>query len=477
MKLERTSLILLLSRISTTGLGFLGTIYYARELGAAVIGTFFLVQSLVGIFSVPADLGVQGAAEKRISEGGDSGELFTSAVLLMLLSYTVISLLVVFFSEYVSQYLGAQLIQEILVLLLVSIVSQLALSLLRGELKIGLSAVLEGIRATVTLIISAALIFAGYEVEALIYGVVAGSVSLLPVAWAWTETRFALPSKRHVLSIFSFSKYNMLLRTSGLIYNWLDVLVIGFFLSQSHVGIYEVAWKVSSVSILVSSSISQVIFPNFSKLFSNGKLEEIEQNITDAITYSLIIPIAVFFGSLPLASELLSLVYGAEFGAGAVVLIILLAERLVHAFYNTIYSVMMAGDRPREAFKISVISIGVNVGLTVVLVPIYGIAGAAIAMLISYVINAALYYFQTMKLFNMNIVLPINNIAWLVGSAGLMTGTVWVLKSVVAAQSIVTLGALISAGGITYVVLLSANRELRDRFTALLPESFGNDNL
>ncbi|OAQ54139.1 hypothetical protein HTG_01000 [Natrinema mahii] len=461
MGYERTSVVLFLSRVSTAALGFLGTIYYARTLGPAIIGVFFLVQSLVGVLSVPADLGVQGAAEKRISEGGDNSELFTSALLIMAVSFGVISVLVLLMSKTITEYLGSPLIWELLLLLFATVLSQLVLSLLRGELKIEISAILEGVRAIVTIVMSVALILYGLEVKALIFGGVVGSASILPLAWIWIDSNLSTPSLKHLESIYSFSKYNMLVRSSGLVYGWIDVLVIGFFLSEMYVGVYEIAWRVSAVSILASGAIAQVVFPNFSRLFAEGDKKTVEDTVPSAITYSLLIPIAIFFGSLPLSTDLLSLVYGPAFGMGGVVLILLMAERTVHSFHNIIFNILMAGDKPATAFKISAISIIANVSLNIILIPLIGIVGAAIAMLSSYILNASLYYLSVPRLLDLEIRVPVKNIFWMVASGALMAVIVWLLKSTIAVQSLVSLGVLIGVGGVVYFVLLITNPDFR----------------
>jgi peptidoglycan biosynthesis protein MviN/MurJ (putative lipid II flippase) len=129
---------------------------------------------------------------------------------------------------------------------------------------------------------------------------------------------------------------------------------------------------------------------------------------------------------------------------------------------------MMAGDRPDEAFRISALSIATNAGVTVLLVPIYGITGAAIGMFLAYLLNAVLYYHRVPRLLDVQIDLPGKHIAWILGAAVLMTGAVWALKSVLQPRSLLTLGTVVGVGGLLYAGLLLANSELRRSFAHVL---------
>ena len=448
MEIERSSIIVVGCRIISAGLGFVGTIYYARKLGPVVLGSFFLLQSLVGILGVPADLGVQGALEKRISEGEDQNQLFTASLFFMSSSFIAILLSSLLFRKYINSYLNAPLFWELIALLLVTIFTQLYLSALRGELKITQSALLNALASLATLTITVALLIIGLRIYALIYGILTGRVAVILLSSYLVDLSLKRPEKKHFSRVFSFSKYNMILRTSGLIYSWTDVVVIGWFLSNAAVGVYEIAWRVSMLSILTSDAIANIIFPNFSKLHAEDRLPDIERTIPKAITYSMIVPIGIFFGALILSENVLSVIYGSSFATGSIVLIILLGERILHSFYKTLFNVTMAFDQPHVAFRISFISILVNIVLNIVLVPIMGIEGAAVAMLVAYMISAILYYRHVRR--EIRFMLPTRNILWMVASGGIITGLLALFSQYVGEYSIYTLLITILTGGLLY---------------------------
>ena len=83
MRIGQTSFTVFVSKIVGSGLGFVATIYIARELGAEVLGYYSLVVAMVAWLKLAGHMGVSSAVTKRISEGRDQSEYFSAGVLLI----------------------------------------------------------------------------------------------------------------------------------------------------------------------------------------------------------------------------------------------------------------------------------------------------------------------------------------------------------------------------------------------------------
>ena len=57
--------------------------YFARAVGAGVLGAYFLFIAYLGIIGLMADGGIGGAAVKRISEGEEPDAYFSAFVVLI----------------------------------------------------------------------------------------------------------------------------------------------------------------------------------------------------------------------------------------------------------------------------------------------------------------------------------------------------------------------------------------------------------
>ena len=75
---RRQSLISLFWSIAYTVIGFFSTMYFARVVGAGVLGAYFLFMAYYGIISMLSEGGFGGAAVKRISEGEEPDAYFSA---------------------------------------------------------------------------------------------------------------------------------------------------------------------------------------------------------------------------------------------------------------------------------------------------------------------------------------------------------------------------------------------------------------
>ena len=78
--IQRQSLVSLIWVLVFTSAGFLSTIYFAKTVGADILGAYFLFIAYYSIFTTISDGGLGGAAVKRISEGEEQNEYFSAFV-------------------------------------------------------------------------------------------------------------------------------------------------------------------------------------------------------------------------------------------------------------------------------------------------------------------------------------------------------------------------------------------------------------
>ena len=113
------------------------------------------------------------------------------------------------------------------------------------------------------------------------------------------------------------------------------------------------------------------------------------------------------------------------------------------------------------------LSAGINIGLNIILIPIFGILGAAVATLVSVTLNAILSYFYLSR--HMKIFLEQRSILNIVIAAIVMGGAVLVFRAVTGIPSLVSLLGIIAAGAIIYfLVLFRIDPKLRQEAGDLL---------
>jgi len=461
MDIARSSLKLFIARVGASGLGFLGLTYFARELGAGTMGAFFLFQALLGILAIPADFGLRGAVEKRISEGESAGAYLASAIVLKTIPLTVIILGIIAFQGYINRYIGAPIAIYLAAGIVLQEAAKLSVVVLKGELRVGETAVLQLTRQVAWVGIGGLLITYGFEAKALVFSLLTG----LGIVMFWgghkTSVSLATPSVTHARSLVNYGKYNVVSSTGGYFFNWMDVAILGVFLTQVHVGAYETAWRVTSITILLSTSLATTLFPQISRWDAENAKERIEGVIRESITPALLLVVPAFFGTLVFSREILGLVFGPEFTIASTVLIILAGERILQSIHVILGRALQGINRPDLAAKATVVSIALNLSLNVILILSIGLVGAAIATAVSFLVNTLLHSYYLSKFVEIDI--PYSEVSWCVISAAIMAISLFGIRSVVAFDSLSRLILGIGLGAVIYFVLVISSGSIRTK--------------
>ena len=159
-------------------------------------------------------------------------------------------------------------------------------------------------------------------------------------------------------------------------------------MSNADVGIYRTAFQLTSVATFTTLAFHTVLYPKISNWGTQGQIAEIENSLARAWTYSLFLAIPTCIGGWILGEKLLYYLYGASFVEGAPALFFLLLVQVVNVFMFLGTMSLTALNRPKDAFWITVIAAIANIILDLVLIPVIGITGAAVATLIAMTLNA-----------------------------------------------------------------------------------------
>ncbi|MFB6202761.1 MAG: flippase [Halorhabdus sp.] len=462
MNFTHSSLKLFGSNVARTAIRFLGIAVFARVLGASEMGMFFLFQALLGMIAIPADFGFRGAIEKRISEGTDRSTYLTTAFAVKLVPMTLVVGLVLLFRDAINGYIGAEFALLLAVAIVIQDVSRLSVIVLRGELRVGETAVLRATRWAVWFGVSALLVSQGLGIEALIYGLLAGLGVMLVWGWYRVSIPLGTVSLAHARSLFAYGRWGVVSRVGWYFYSWMDVAIIGYFMTQADVGAYEVAWRMTLVVMLLSRSIATTLFPQASRWDAEDAYERIEDMIRKTITPSMALVIPSFFVTLVYARELLGLVFGPEYTVAWLVLIVLMGEKLLQSVHTILGRSLQAVDRPDLAAYATVASITVNLVLNVALVVEFGILGAAVATATSFVLNTLLHASFLSRFVTIDF--PWTEVGWCTAVALVMAGVLSGVGTVVTVDTLPRLLAVLALGTGIYGLGTMAHPSLRRKF-------------
>jgi len=479
MKIGQTSFVVFVSKILGSAIGFLATLYFARKLGAEVIGIFALILTIVRWLMISGQLGIAKALEKRLSEGKQRGEFLSAGILLVLSLTIVISIGIVLAEPLLDQYVGefdqyvdVSIIWPIIAILVVRLFYRSVQWTLGGERKVYLKGILQPISIGATSLIQVLLVVAALGLMGMILGYVIGSILVGLFGLYWVSTRPARPGKQHFLSLFDFAKYSWLGSLKSRAFNQVDVLLLGVFVPSALVGVYTIAWTIAKFLELFSTAISSTMFPEISYNSAQNADQSVAGLVEDALAYTGLIAIPGLVGGFILAERLLRL-YGDEFTQGAAVLGILILAILVYSYQAQLMNTLNGIDRPDIAFRINVTFILINAVLNLILIPQFGIEGAAIATALSAIFGFGLAFRAVSRLIDFQP--PLGEPTRQVVAAAVMGGIVWgVLRWIEYTgqfqYNAIIVTVLVSCGALIYfLILLVISTRFRETVDRNLP--------
>lgn len=402
MRIGQTSLIVFVSKVIGSLAGFVATLYFARHLGASVLGMYSLVLAIVGWVGIVGKVGVTGAIGKRMSEGEEPNEFFTAGSSSLLVMFLLVSVLILTFRELLETYVGHPVGVFVVFMLFANLLNGLGTATLTGKHLVHISGLLTPVQMISKSVSQIALVFVGLGLTGMLSGYILGHLLVGVVALWITGLSFRLPSRQHFEEIISYAKYAWLgsveQRTTG----WADITILGLFVSSDLIGIYSVAWTISTFLHIFGSAIGSAVFPEISNVTAEGEQQNAAPILKDALSYGGLILIPGLVGATIVGPRILR-IYGQEFTVGGTVLTILVFAVLLRSYQEQLITTLNAMDRPDLTFKVNGISVISNLFLNLTLVYYFGWVGAAIATALSSVIRLVLSYRYTAKLINFDL--------------------------------------------------------------------------
>lgn len=158
----------------------------------------------------------------------------------------------------------------------------------------------------------------------------------------------------------------------------LDLLFLGLFCPLREVGIYAVALRIQTLIYLPHYAISQIFSPIVAELYARKEIREIESLYQTVTKWTASFSIPIFL-TIALFYEPILGIFGKEFHGAALTLIVLgIGNSMADAFGLSGQIITMIG-RPGVNLLNSIVTACTSIGLYFLLIPPYGIVGAAVA--------------------------------------------------------------------------------------------------
>ncbi|TFG44225.1 MAG: flippase [Bacteroidia bacterium] len=401
--IRRQSIVSLIWQIALTFIGFLSTIYFAHAVGASVLGGYFLFLAYLSIISLVTDGGFGGAAIKRISEGEEQDGYFSAFVILRSVFVILVVIVLIAFRSYFVDLNEAGTFIWLILALTVGILVGVVQSGINGCGKMGISATAGFINSFSRIIVQVIAVFLGYGVAGLTGGFVVGLVVSSIVQLRFFDLHFVRFGWRHIKSLATFSVWVFLISSGAIVFSTADTVMIGYYLSNADVGVYRIILQFTLLASFTTVELGSTLYPKISRWGKTDDAGLIEKSLSRAFTYSFVIAIPTLVGGFLLGDKLLYYFYGAEFGEGYLIMVVLLIVQIVNIFYYFFTIYLTALDHLKDLFKITVVAVVANIALNASLIPLIGIVGAALATLVTMGLNAILAMWVLSKILTIRV--------------------------------------------------------------------------
>jgi O-antigen/teichoic acid export membrane protein len=196
--------------------------------------------------------------------------------------------------------------------------------------------------------------------------------------------------------LFAFSFPLLFAGIAGLVMGWTDTLMLGYFSSSADVGIYNAALPTAQVIRAVPGALGVIFFPVVSELYARDKIDDLRRtySVVTKWMFSLIFPAFLLVVLFP--DKIIKILFGAEYIAGATALSILMFGFMISAVVGPAGEILRTYGRTKTVMMTNYLGAAINLGLNLLLIPIYGVNGAAIAtgfcLALLYILNFLFAY-------------------------------------------------------------------------------------
>jgi len=174
------------------------------------------------------------------------------------------------------------------------------------------------------------------------------------------------------------------------IFMWSDILIVSALMAPPDVSIYFAAQRSMSLAAFVRFAFMMVLARDLSLAKAGRDTRHFQDKVTRASTWTFWLMVPAVLVTIAAGYPLLSM-FGPEFTSGYPIMLVLGAGFLFQAVIGQAQDLMIILGHQRTNIAIGIGSIALNVILSVVLVPHFGILGVAIATAATYGARAIVY--------------------------------------------------------------------------------------
>jgi len=158
-----------------------------------------------------------------------------------------------------------------------------------------------------------------------------------------------------------------------------DILVLGMFRDDSEVGIYRVAVQMATLVTFALQVVNSIQGPHIAHLYAKGEMRRLQVMATKSSQAMLLVTLPIVLVLVAFVAPIIRAVFGPEYEAAYVPMVILCAGQLVNTSAGSVASLLNMTGHERDTTQAIFLGATANVVLNFSLTPVWGMMGAALA--------------------------------------------------------------------------------------------------
>lgn len=394
-QLAASSAVILLASVFGNGLNYLFGMYLARTLGPVDFGLYALGMTVFNIVVLFAPLGMETSVMKFVSQqAGSDGMASVRKTILSGVGVAagfglLLALALALSSDLLARTLfGKPELSPALLLLALGVplvaVSAVVLSSMQALGQIRTMALIRnGLEPTGKFFLAAIAVSMGFGLAGVLGALLTVFIVSLVISVRYlrklTDFRFErriVPGGLETKALLAFSLPLVISNLFAIVAPRSDMLTLGAYLASQDVAVYAVASQTAAVLALILSAFESAITPTIGGLLARQQVGRLTEVSKASARWAMTLSLFVFVQLALFAGEILRL-FGPTFESGALCLVILAAGHLIGSSAVSSVGIILMSGRSRAIMFTSIVVGLVLISANLLLVPRFGIVGAA----------------------------------------------------------------------------------------------------
>lgn len=398
------------------GLNYIYGVVLARWLGAADYGLYSLGLTLFNILALLSVSGVDSSVlrflpkYKKFFGSIDESILVKSSLIFVVFISLPISLLLYLYSDLVSigVFQREELIEILKVFSLIIpafALTNVMMSVMQARHQVLLRMVVKYVsEPVIKFILTLVFLYLGMGLMGALSGFfVASWISVLICFYVLRRDLFSFSASNRAGYIVTYNRIVFFVAPLmlGMLFNVVasksDILLIGYFLTNTDVGIYAVSFQTAAIILIILQSLETVLAPHLSEAVTNKNIDDLKVYYQLSLRWMLLLGSPLFVVFIVFSEEILR-IYGEDYVVGAYVFMLLSVSSFINLSTGSANYILLFLGKSRTVMLNQFASGIVQIVFGVILIQEFALLGAAFAAISSVFLINLLRLIQVYKL-------------------------------------------------------------------------------